>query len=63
VWFDYIGDKSRSLFSSPFNTTGFCYQNEKRKSTSPGAIQLKKWQKTISTKEKLDVMSQFGKGE
>jgi hypothetical protein len=45
------------------NSTGFCYQNEKCKSTSPSAIQLKNWQKTISTEEKLDVISRFEKGE
>jgi hypothetical protein len=63
VWFDYNGDKSHSWCSSLFNSTGFCYQNEKCKSTSPSAIQLKNWQKTISTEEKLDVISRFEKGE
>ena len=33
------------------------------KSTSPSAIQLKNWQKKISTEEKLDVISQSEKGE
>ena len=61
-WFDYIGDKLRSWYSSSFNSTGFCYQNEKRKSPSPSAIQLKNWQKTISTRQKSDVISQFEKG-
>jgi len=36
--------------------------SEKHKSTSPGAIQLKKRQKTIS-KEKFDVISRLEKGE
>jgi len=30
--------------------------SEKCKSTSPSAIQVKKWQKTITIEEKLDVM-------
>jgi hypothetical protein len=37
--------------------------SEKRKSTSPSAIQVKNWRETISTEEKLDVISQLEKGE
>jgi hypothetical protein len=37
--------------------------NEKCKSTSPSAIQVKNRQQTISTEEKLDVISRFEKGE
>jgi len=33
------------------------------KSTSPSAIQVKIWQKTISTEEKLGVISRLEKGE
>jgi hypothetical protein len=42
VWFHYIGDKSHGWCSSLFNSTGFCYQKEKCKSTASSAIQLKK---------------------
>ena len=35
--------------------------NEKRKSTSPSAIQLKNWRMTISTKEILDIISRLEK--
>jgi hypothetical protein len=37
--------------------------SEKCKSTSPSAIQVKNQRKTISTEEKLDVISQLEKGE
>ena len=37
--------------------------SEKRISTSPSAIQVKNWQQTISTEEKLDVISRPEKGE
>jgi hypothetical protein len=37
--------------------------NEKRKSMSPNIIQVKNWQKTITTEEKLDVICQLEKGE
>ena len=37
--------------------------NEKRKSASPGAIQVKNRRKTIGIKEKLDVISRLEKGE
>ena len=33
--------------------------SEKHKSTSPSAIQMKIWQKTISNEEKLDVISRL----
>jgi hypothetical protein len=36
--------------------------SEKRKSTSPGAIQVN-WRKTICTEEKLDIISRLEKGE
>jgi hypothetical protein len=36
--------------------------SEKRKYVSPSAVQVKDWQKTVSTKEKLDVISQLEKG-
>ena len=37
--------------------------SDKCKSTLPGAIQVKNWWKTISIKEKLDIISWLGKGE
>ena len=37
--------------------------SEKRKSTSPTAIQVKNWRKKIVTDEKLDVISQLEKCE
>ena len=37
--------------------------NKKRKSTSSSATQVKNWQKTISTDDKLEVLSQLEKGE
>jgi S-methylmethionine-dependent homocysteine/selenocysteine methylase len=37
--------------------------NGKYKSRSPGAIQVKNWQTTISIEEKLDVTSKLVKGE
>jgi len=37
--------------------------SEKHKSTSPSAIQVKNWWETISTEEKLDVISWLEKGE
>ena len=47
-----------------FNSTGFVTKmSEKHKRTSPNAIQLKNWHKTISTEEKLDVISRLEKGE
>ena len=37
--------------------------SEKCKSTSPNVIQVKNWQKTITSEEKLDVICQLEKGE
>jgi len=37
--------------------------SEKHKSTSPSAIQVKNWQETISSEEKLDVIHWLEKGE
>ena len=37
--------------------------SEKCKSTSPSAIQVKNWPKTISIEEKLDIISWLEKGE
>jgi len=37
--------------------------SEIRKNTSPSAIQVKNWRKTISTEEKLDVISRPEKGK
>jgi len=36
---------------------------EKLKTTSPTAIQVKNWRKTISIEEKLDIISWLEKGE
>jgi len=33
------------------------------KSTSHGTMRMKKWRKTIGTKEKSDIVSQLEKGE
>jgi len=41
----------------------FLNTSEKCKSTSSNVIQIKKWQKTISTEEILDVIHQLEKGE
>jgi hypothetical protein len=46
--------QSHGSSSFLFYNTGFSYQmSEKCKSTSPNAIQVKNWRKTISTDEKL----------
>ena len=37
--------------------------SDKCKSTSPSAIQVKNWQKTIGVEEKLDVITQLEKVE
>jgi len=37
--------------------------SDKCKSTSPSAIQVKNWWKTIGIEEKLDVISRLEKGE
>jgi len=37
--------------------------SEKCKSTSPGAIQVKNQRKTISSEDKLDIVSPFEKDE
>jgi hypothetical protein len=36
---------------------------EKHKYTPPRAIQVKNWQKTISTEQEVDVIGQLEKGE
>jgi len=41
----------------------FLTTSEKRKSTSSNIIQVKNWQKTVSTYEKLDIIRQLEKGE
>jgi hypothetical protein len=37
--------------------------SEKHKSTSPSAIQVKIWQNTFITEEKLEVISQLERGK
>jgi len=37
--------------------------NGKHKSASPSAVQVKNWRKTVTSKEKLYVISCLGKGE
>jgi hypothetical protein len=49
------------LVSSSRTLAFLCNMSEKRKSTSPSAIQVKNQQKTISTEGKLDVISQLEK--
>jgi hypothetical protein len=41
----------------------FLTTSEKRKSTSSNVIQVRNWQKPISTEEKLDVICQLEKGK
>jgi len=41
----------------------FFTTSEKRKSTSPNVIQVRNWQKTISTEEKLDIICQLENGK
>jgi hypothetical protein len=49
---------------SPSVALGFVNKmSEECQSTSPSEIQVKNQQKTISTEEKLDVISQLEKGE
>jgi len=47
------------LVSSPTILTFLTIMSEKPISISPSAIQVKNWHKTISTAEKLDVISQL----
>ena len=37
--------------------------SDKHKPTSPSALQVKNWQKTIGTEQKVDIISQLEKGE
>jgi len=41
----------------------FSNLSDKCKSTSPSAIQVKSWWKTVSMEDKLDIISQLGEGE
>jgi len=64
VWIDYVYVIITLLIQFPFNSTGFlANMNKKCKSTSPSAIQVKNWWKTISNEEKLNVICQLEKGE
>jgi len=51
------------LLSSSTRLAFLTNMGDKCKSGSPSVIQVKNQQKTISTAEKLDVISQFEKGE
>jgi hypothetical protein len=37
--------------------------SDRHKSTSPSAIQVKNWQNTISSQQKLDIINQLEKDE
>jgi len=50
------------LVSSSRTLTFFTNMSEKSKSTSPSAIQVKKWRKTIGIEEELEVISRLEKG-
>ena len=51
------------LVSSSTALTFLTNMNGKRKFTSPSAIQVKNWQKTVTSEEKLFVISSLEKGE
>jgi len=64
VWIDCVGDIVVRVVYFSLQQLGFWYQrSEKYKSASPHAIQLKNWQKTVGTEEKIDIISQLEKGE
>ena len=55
--------KSCSSFSFLLNSTALLNnRSEKRKSTAPGAIQVRNWWKAIGTEEELDEISRLRKG-
>ena len=58
TWIDYVCN----IITWLIYTLAFLTVSEKCKSTSLSAIQVKNWQTTISTEEKLDI-SQLEKGE
>jgi hypothetical protein len=62
-WIDYISDIITWDQVPSYIALDFLTKSDKPKSTSPSEIQVKNWQTTISTEEKLDVISQFEKGE
>jgi hypothetical protein len=61
-WLHWWYNHAAHLVSSSTALTFLTNVSETHKSTPPSAIQMKTWQKTISTKGKLDVTSQLEKG-
>jgi len=51
------------VVSSSTATVFLTNMTEECKSKSPGTIQMKNWQKTFGTEEKLDTIHQLEKGE
>ena len=51
------------VVSSPIVLASFSNMSGKCKFSSTSAIQVKRWQKTVSMEEKLDIISQLGEGE
>jgi len=64
VRIDYVGDNNHAVrIVLPSKALAFVNKmSEKHKSASPGAIKVKNLWKTISTEDKLDVVSPFEKG-
>ena len=64
VWNDYVGDIITGHVVSSSTALGFLTNmSEEHISTSPSATQVKNWQKTVSTEEKLYVINRLEKGE
>jgi hypothetical protein len=63
VQIGYVVLYPHGSFSFLFNSIGFSYQHEKRKSASPSAIQVKNREKTIIIEKILSVIMQHEKGE
>ena len=56
--------KHAACFTPPSSALVVCTKmDEKYKSTSPSVMQVRNQQKTVSTKEKLDIIRQLRKGE
>jgi len=64
AWIDYVDDNNHLVhIVLPSTALAFVTKmSEKCKSTSPGAIRVKSQWNTISTEDKLDVVSQSEKG-
>jgi len=63
VQLDYVGYTVTRFIYFPSTARAFVNKmREKRKSTSPGAIQVKNWHKTIDSEEELDIINGLEKG-